>query len=274
VSAPTSIEWLRAAVGRVAVGSERLAVHYARRLAARARAWYARVRDWLNSSTGLGWWAKAALLALALILLRKIVTGMAAAMYRRIESGTWSWMLWPAVIIWLIAAYRAGRPGWTPKTPAAAAAEEPEPQDDEQTNVASDTAEQQPAQPRVPTGHALAAAVRAIGTPHAHIAALAEHLHTTAERVREGCAAAGIPVGDVRMRGRGASTGVRGDALPALLDRAPSGVVGAGEPANNDNNNTSAAPLEKGLRVEYIGQAGAIVRHPADAVRHHEVRDH
>lgn len=41
---------------------------------------------------------------------------------------------------------------------------------------------------------------------------------------------------------------------------------------NNANaNNGGGDPSQKGLRVEPIGQAGAVVRDPSDAVRHHTV---
>jgi hypothetical protein len=72
------------------------------------------------------------------------------------------------------------------------------------------------------------------------------------------------------MQGRGSSTGVKGDALPTPRSTL-GGVVGAGQPANNDNNNASATTPEKGLRVEPIGQAGTVIHNPADAVRHHQV---
>lgn len=270
--APTSAQWLRAAVARVAVGTERLAVHLARRLARRLKAWYEGVRDWLASSSGLAWWVKVALLAVVFLIVRKIVTAIVGGVYRRIESGAWSWMFWPAVVLWVIAAYRVGRPGWKPKAPAAAAAEEPEPDKERPADVASEPAEAEPTpprrEPRVPTFHELCEALAAVGTPHAHLAVLAAKLDTPAELVREALEGCGVPVEAVRMRGRGSSTGVKGDALPA--PRGPRGsVVAAGQPANNDNNNTPAVPVEKGLRVEAIGQGGAIVYDSADTIRHH-----
>lgn len=120
---------------------------------------------------------------------------------------------------------------------------------------------------RVPTFHELCESLARVGTPHAHIAVLAHDLGTTPERVREALEACGVPVEAVRMQGRGSSTGVKGGSLPT-----PRSVVAAGQPADNDNNNTAEEGAEKGLRVERIGQAGTVVRHPADAVRHHNVR--
>lgn len=89
--------------------------------------------------------------------------------------------MWPLVIAWLIAAYRVGRPDWQPSKAREAESE-----------VTVEREEGEPHQgPAAPGGAELVAAVREIGTPHAHLAALAEHLGTTGERVREGCAAAG-----------------------------------------------------------------------------------
>lgn len=270
MSAPTTVQWLRAAAGRVCIGSQRLAVHLARRLLARTRALYERIRDWLGASTGLSWWLKAAVLVLAVILLRKIVTGIAGGVYRRIESGAWSWMLWPAVLLWLIAAYRAGRPDWKPKTPAAAAAEEPEPEAENPPASATSSTEQTPAGPPPVSPVALVAAVRDIGTPHAQLRPLAEHLRTTTDAVRAAAAGLGWPVKDVRMAGRSASAGLRWDEAPSLppLDPSP-GVVGAGQRAD-DNDDRRGERSGEGLRVEAIGQGGAIVYDPAETIRHHK----
>lgn len=124
---------------------------------------------------------------------------------------------------------------------------------------------------RVPTFHELCESLARVGTPHAHIAVLAHDLGTTPERVREALDACGVRVEAVRMQGRGSSTGVKGDALPAPRPT-PGGVVGAGQPANNDNNTTSPAEPEKGFRVEAIGQGGTVVHDPSDATRHHQTK--
>ncbi len=273
MSAPTTVQWLRAAAGRISTGSQRLAVHVARRTAARARALYQRIRAWLGSSTGLSWWLKVAVLVLAFMLLRKVFLGITGGVYRRIESGAWSWMLWPAVLLWLIAAYRAGHPDWKPKAPApaAAAAEEPEPKDEHPpADVASDT-EQTPAGPPPVSPVALVAAVRDIGTPHAQLRPLAEHLGTTTDAVRAAAAGLGWPVKDVRMAGRSASAGLRWDEVPSLppLDPSP-GVVGAGQRADDNDDDGTGGGREKRLRVEAIGQGGAIVYDPAETIRHHK----
>jgi hypothetical protein len=142
-------------------------------------------------------------------------------------------------------------------------ASEPEPEADETVVGAAETW-------RVPTFHELCESLARVGTPHAHIAVLAHDLGTTPERVREALDACGVQVEAVRMQGRGSSTGVKGDALPTPRSTL-GGVVGAGQPANNDNDNASATTPEKGLRVEAIGQAGTVIHNPADAVRHHEI---
>ncbi|MEU0102408.1 hypothetical protein [Streptomyces sp. NPDC006267] len=85
------------------------------------------------------------------------------------------------------------------------------------------------------TREQLTAALHDIGSPHAHLAALATHLDTTPARVREGCRQAGIPIaGGVRMKGAGVSTGVRAKDFPPLPSPAatPSGSdVVAGQSA-------------------------------------------
>lgn len=124
---------------------------------------------------------------------------------------------------------------------------------------------------RVPTFHELCESLARVGTPHAHVAVLAHDLGTTPERVREALDACGVRVEAVRMQGRGSSTGVKGDALPAPRPT-PGGVVDAGQPANNDNNNATPVEPEKGFRVETIGQGGTVVHDPADAIRHHQTK--
>ncbi|MET9954227.1 hypothetical protein ABZ135_22125 [Streptomyces sp. NPDC006339] len=90
-----------------------------------------------------------------------------------------------------------------------------------------------------PTVDELAHALHEIGTPHAHVAALADHLGITADATRAALTEAGIPTEPCRMKGRGSSTGVKAEHFPPLPSPAsdpPVGVVAAGQ---NDNNNTS-----------------------------------
>ncbi|WP_086765367.1 hypothetical protein [Streptomyces bobili] len=226
MSAPTTVQWIRQAGQRIATGSTRRTAQLAAGTLRLARNLWRRAAGWLGEASGLSWVLRVAVLLAAAVVVRKVAVAVAGAVYARVESGQAWWLLWGAAIGWTVTAYRAGREGWKPKQPAPAA--EPAP-------VEEPPAE--PSGPRPPTAAELVAAVREIGTPHAHLKALASHLQTTTEQVRETAAVAGLAVTDVRMGGR-PSTGVRGDALPSLPSPDPTGgVVGAGQPANNDNNN-------------------------------------
>jgi hypothetical protein len=168
-------------------------------------------------------------------VVRKAATAVAVGVYERAASGAARGLLWGAAGVWVAVAYRVGRDGWAPKKQPA-----PEPIGETEQNQPAAEPPAEPAGPRLPDAAELVAAVREIGTPHAHLKALAEHLGTTTERVREAAGAAGLAVTDVRMGGR-PSTGVRGDALPSLPSPAPmESVVGAGQAVNNDNNNAFA----------------------------------
>ncbi|WP_199572712.1 hypothetical protein [Streptomyces murinus] len=237
MSAPTTVQWLRAAVDRVAVGSSRLALHSARKAVQRAHGAFQRSRGWVGDSKNTADKVlRLALLLGAAALTRKIGTKVGSWAYHRIESGAWWWLLWATATVWAIAAYRAGHPGWKPKR-AAPAGEEP---DDEQSETGeSEQAVEAPAGPLLPTIADLRTALARVGTPHAHVAVLAAHIGTTSERVREALDAERIPVEPVRMQGRGTSTGVKGGpaAHPALAPRPEDvGVVAAGHPGNNSNN--------------------------------------
>ncbi|MFI1287443.1 hypothetical protein ACH4VM_02845 [Streptomyces sp. NPDC020792] len=110
------------------------------------------------------------------------------------------------------------------------------------------------------------------------LTALRDHLKLPGTKAVRGLLdAAGIRVrAGVRTR-MGNGPGVHQDDIPA-----PSPTEsGAHDPGcccrsgNNTNaNNAPEDPSQKGLRVEPIGHAGAIVRDPADATRHHQVRGH
>ncbi|MFD5697466.1 VOC family protein [Streptomyces lasiicapitis] len=255
MSAPTTVQWFRNAGTRVYTGSGRLVVHGARRVLAWVRRLYERIRAWLSKSSGWRWCAKVAALLVAAALTRQIAMAVLSGMYVRIESGAWSWTLWAAAIAWLVAAYRSGRPGWTPK-------ERP---------VSTGDGAEQPAPdagPSLPSLQDLRESLARVGTPHAHIAVLAADLGTTHDRVREALDQHGVAVEPVRMRGRGSSTGIKGNALPTRTPP-PGGVVGAGQPANNNTNNAPTAPFREGFRVQGIGQGGRIVTDPAETTRHH-----
>jgi len=247
MSAPTTMQWLRQAGQRICTGSGRLAAHLAGGAVRRgSRAWRAAL-GWLGESSGVGWVLRLAVLLGAAALLRKIVSGVAASVYRAVESGAAPGLMWGAAAAWLIAAYRCGRDSWTPRRPAEAPAVEQstdeEPEDDGQEEDEVD-APQAPAGPRLPDLLDLRVALHAVGTPHAHLAVLAGHIGTTPERVREALTQWQIPIETVRMRGRGASTGVKGgDAAHPSLAYGPDdvAVVAAGQDANNNDNNADGA---------------------------------
>jgi preprotein translocase subunit SecG len=101
--------------------------------------------------------------------------------------------------------------------------------------------------PPLPTRDELAAALHKVGAPHAHITALAEHLGTSNERVREGLDGAGIPVsGGVRMKGRkvAVSPGVDKRHFPPLPSPAEKGSTGGVLTSNNNSNNSGEPPRE------------------------------
>ncbi|MFD5938289.1 hypothetical protein [Streptomyces griseus] len=147
----------------------------------------------------------------------------------------WPAVLWLAVPLWCWAAIRA-----IPQETA----ERPSEGDEESSEPAPD-AEQAPA---LPTLQDVREAVSRVGTPHAHLAVLAEALGTTTDRVREVLAEHHIPVEPVRMRGRGTSTGVKAGHFPAPA-AAPEPVVAAGQPANNNTNNTRVESHAGGAHI-------------------------
>ncbi|NED75262.1 hypothetical protein G3I51_23650 [Streptomyces sp. SID9944] len=261
MSAPTTRQWLRTAADRVSVGSGRLVAHYAGRALTAARA---RVGRWPG-------WLKAGAAFVALARGPQILARLGDWAHERASSGVWAPGLFTAAGLWAVAAYSAGHPDWKPKQKATAAdasasgaEEQPEPAEEEAPAAAPPARQESaPVSPVV-----LVAAVRDIGTPHAQLKPLAEYLGTTTDAVRAAAADLGWPVKDVRMHGRSASAGLRWDECPSPppLDLSP-GVVGAGQPADDNDDDTAG----EGLRVEAVGLSGAIVRDPADAVRHHTV---
>ncbi|MGW3571845.1 hypothetical protein ACWDSL_49595 [Streptomyces sp. NPDC000941] len=168
--------------------------------------------------------------------------------------------MWPGVAWFLLAAWRAAAPD-------AEADEEPEGEDDEEESSGEEQEAAQPAPetPRLPTWGELGEALARVGTPHAHIAVLAEDLGTTPERVREALDWCGVPVEAARMRGRGSSTGVKGAALPTPRT-AHADVVAAGQPGNNNDNNAHGPIVERPV------EGMTIIRDPAEtALRKHAV---
>ncbi len=242
MTAPTSRAWLKAAARRLTTGSERLAAHIARRTAAWLRDTWARTMAWLSDATGLAWAVRLCALLAAAWVLRKAGVSLASAVARRIDQS--AWLLWPALAVWIIAAWRAGHPDWKPRPAPAAAEATPEPAPDP-VSLAKD-------HPAGPSLDDVLTVARALGTPHVHLAAITDRLKAPDGAVRQVLTAAGIPIGDVRMQGRGTSTGVKGTDIPPAPSPYPEGAgaaVGAGQGANNSNNN---------VRVDRVGGGAQI----------------
>ncbi|MFB7711604.1 hypothetical protein [Streptomyces sp. NPDC056105] len=268
MSAPTTARWLRTAVQRIAVGSGRRATYLAAWTAHRARRVWTGARRWLDDGTGLGWWLRAAVLLLAVLILRKIATSVGVGIYHRIAHGGAPILCWGAVAWWAVSAHRAGADGWQPKYPAVPAAAAPPP-DEEPTPQRDEPETGGPAAPPVSPVE-LVAAVRDVGTPHAQLKPLAEHLRTSTDAVRAAAAALGWPVKDVRMQGRSASAGLAWPPppLPPL-----SGVVGAGQLADDNDDDSRGKGPGEGLRVVHTDN-GLTVYDLADTHRHYGARGH
>ncbi|MFD8805584.1 hypothetical protein [Streptomyces sp. NPDC059597] len=258
-AAPTTMQWLRHAGQRISVGSGRRATYLAAWALHRARRIWQRATAWLGAGEGLGWLLRLAVLLAGAALLRKIIAALAVALYARVRDGGAPWLLWAAATWWVVSAYRAGADGWKPRRPAApaqAAEAQPavEPPDGEQqpaTDGAALETEQTTAAPLAVSPVALVAAVRDIGTPHAQLRPLAEHLFTTTDAVRATAARMGWPVKDVRQAGRSASAGLRWDECPSPAPTAPSpGVVGPGQAADDNDDDSGEGPRE-GVRVDH-----------------------
>jgi hypothetical protein len=272
VSAPSTVQWLRAAVHRIAVGSSRRATYLTAWAVHRARRVWDGACGWLNEGHGFGWWLRAGLLLVAAAILRKITTAIGIGIYHRIANGGAPVLCWGAAAWWTVSAYRAGADGWKPKRPAA-----PEPTAESAENSQGQTAPA-PGQPPPATPSlspvALFAAVRDIGTPHAQLKPLAEHLGTTTDAVRAAAGAAGWPVKDVRMDGRSSSAGLRWNDCPSPTILAPSSdVVGAGERADDNDDDTPSEEPRKGLRVVRTDH-GSTYFDLADTHRRHQARGH
>ncbi|MFC8491799.1 hypothetical protein ACFUJU_13550 [Streptomyces sp. NPDC057235] len=261
MSAPTSAQWLRAAAARIATGSEILARERTARLVKWVRSVWQRTMGWLGEASGIAWAVRLAVLLGAAWVLRKIALGLAGAVARRLEA-TPS-LMWIALALWLIAAWRAGNPK---RGPAPAAAEEPEPETE--GPLAGLTVDE-----------IRALLIDILGPdPQAHLKVLAERL-TEATRqpweaadVRAAVERAGGRVEKgVRMPGRTPSTGVRRKTLPDPSPTPPpppvEGVVVAGqEPSTGAATATPTAPAT--ADGEGPGKRFTILDDPADPARH------
>ncbi|MFC9752996.1 hypothetical protein [Streptomyces sp. NPDC056921] len=252
----TTTQWLRTATNRIATGSTRICLicarHAAMKATAKGRTAYDGVRDWLGESEGIAWLVKVAMLVGGGLILRKVLIGLLGSAASLAHSDSWRWLLWPAGAAWLIAAYRIGHPDWEP--PA-------EPETPEESEADDPPAEPEPERggtvtllkkPPLPSHEDLHAALARVGTPHAHVAALAEALDVPADRVRQALTALSVPVEPVRMKGRGSSTGIRADRFPTPppAPGSPSdGVVAAGQEANNNDNTVRVQRYAGGAHI-------------------------
>lgn len=246
-AAPTTMQWIRTAAQRISRGTGRLTLLIARRItvrgAARLRAWGSGITGWLGQASGLERLFRLTCLIVLGLVARRALLGVYDGVLGAADTVV-SRLMWPASIVWVTLAYRIGREDWRPRSER----NEPEPEPADPDGEDDDQEQPEPAVkdpqdgPLLPTREQLAESLALVGTPHAHIAALADDLGTTAEQVRAALDRLGVPVEPVRMRGRGSSTGIKGGSLPSA---APphGGVVAAGQPANNDNNNSGAVVI-------------------------------
>ncbi|MCX5197211.1 hypothetical protein OOK31_25490 [Streptomyces sp. NBC_00249] len=246
MNAPTSREWVQAAARRLTTGSERLAAHHVRRTTLWVRTTWARTMEWLSDASGLAWAVRLTVLLAAAWVLRKVGVYVATVGARRLHTS--SGLLWPVLALWLIAAWRVGHPDWQPRA-APTAERTPEPAGKpEPVSLAKE-------QPVGPSLDDVLAAARTLGTPHVHLAAIEEHLGAPAGTARRALTEAGIPIADVRMTGRGTSTGVRGTDIPPLPSPSPEAAVaavGTGQDANNSNNNGVRVKEEAGMTIIHV----------------------
>ncbi|MEV7793407.1 hypothetical protein AB0O68_15650 [Streptomyces sp. NPDC087512] len=258
----TTMQWVRLTAQRICTGSGRLAAHLAGRAAQRARQLWRAAAGWLGESSGLGWVLRLAVLVGAVAVLRKVAVAVGGGVYAAVADGRAPWLMWGTAGAWVVAAYRCGRDGWVPRpAPPAAAEQQDDGQEQEQPAV-----EKTPAPPFV-SPVALIAAVRDIGTPHAQLKPLAEHLSTTTDAVRAAAAGMGWPVKDVRMQGRSASAGLRSDECPSPAPADPSpGVVGAGQPADDNDDDSDEEGPREGVEVRRT-DGGLIIYDLADRLR-------
>ncbi|MEU2313134.1 hypothetical protein [Streptomyces albidoflavus] len=237
---------LRPAADRLARGAARIGPALARRTVA----WVRRGRrdDLTGLAAHLGTIARAALIALGIYLLARVVRASPS-------------LMWVVAGVGLAAAWRAGRPAAVKgdkeeveKAPVEGAEE-----------AAEERPEVAPVEAPLPTREELAVALHAVADPNVHTAALATHMKLPAERVRAALKAAGIPAGGGVRMGGVTSTGIKASNFPPLSpsgEGAPEPVVVAGQASNNSNNN---AP-----RV-VRGEGTVTVYDPADTHRHHKV---
>lgn len=267
---PSTMQWIRQAGQRIATGSGRLAAYLAGRTVLAARRLWQRAEAWLGDPFTFGWLLRLALLIFALAVVRKVAAAVGGGLYAAVDDGRAPGLMWGMAGLWVVAAYRCGREGWKPKRPVSeqpTGGEQPEADSQEQQAAA-------PAGPSRVSPVALVAAVRDIGTPHAQLKPLAEHLGATTDAVRAAAAGMGWPVKDVRMEGRSSSAGLRWDECPAPDQDDPSpGVVGAGERADDNDDDSSGEGPREGIAVRRTN-GGLVIYDLADRHRRRGIVGH
>ena len=144
---------------------------------------------------------------------------------------------------WCWAAWRAGRP--------------PDPDAEQPEGDATELAEEPAAGPD-PAAEFLVLLHRLMPLPgdRIHLAQIAAKMtgdRTATAPVRELCIATGIPITDVRVRGRGSSTGIYRRDVPPLPDPSQqplSGVVGAGQGQQQQHQQQSETALREGFLIK------------------------
>lgn len=132
---------------------------------------------------------------------------------------------------WVIAAYRKGEPG----------------ESEEKAAVVLPQESSEPAQPKDDSSGVMAT-LRKVAEPHAHLSAVAQALGADTAHVREVLTRTGVPISDVRMKGRGVSTGVKAPDIPlpsfspSPSPEGPRPVVGSGQANNNTELTVSRFP--------------------------------
>jgi hypothetical protein len=240
-AAPTTGEWLRQAVERVFRGSGILLPRIVRRavqaVVARVQGLREGVSGWLGEGSGAVdtalRWILLAVVGLAAWKLGPTVLGVAWRVFHHFR-----WLAGPAVLVWLIASYRAGG---RPKTPPVAAEAEPADEDEPPAPGPDD---------------AVAALPGLVGDGRGVLlTTLQDHLQVSSTKVvRELLAEAGIPVRDGVRAVVGNGPGVHVDDIPLpspVPSGGPVGDVGAGESANANTNNVRVRQYESGAVAEF-----------------------
>ncbi|WP_330349599.1 hypothetical protein [Streptomyces sp. NBC_00582] len=203
------------------------------------------MRVWIAVWTGSSRIAQALAAWLGKQPLPRTAAVFGAALF--IKGLPWTWRIaWTATAAWLITAVVLGLRLPDPKAKAGEdTSAEAEPPAETEDDCQADELPEKVNGFGLTFREELALALHAVGAPHAHITALAEHLGAPTDRVREALTEARIPIsGGVRMKGRpvAVSPGVKQQDFPPLPSPAQQGAQeGALTSNNNDNNNDGTA---------------------------------